>query len=60
MAKRGETFPWRLTYTWPGGMKGTTNYRTESDAEYAARRQRAVVGPNGETCTVTVAERISR
>lgn len=54
MAKRGETQPYRMTYTWPSGIKGTKAFPTLEQAAYAAGKQAAVVGPTGDHCATVV------
>lgn len=55
MAKRGETKPWKMTYLWPSGIKGTVAFGSETQARDAADRQAAIIGPDGESrCTVEV------
>ena len=54
MAKRGETRPWRVSYTFDNAVAGTLTFRTEEEALRAALRQALVVGPRGERCDVTV------
>lgn len=60
MAKRGQTKPWRMTYTWSNGLKGTTAHHSEDAARFAAEQQERRIGPNGETCTVEVTLRPSK
>lgn len=36
MAKRGETQPWRVTFVWDSGIKGTVACRTEDQANMKA------------------------
>lgn len=55
--KKGERAPWRMTYTWPSGAKGTRVFHTEDDARRAAQQQERVHGPSGERCTVAVTQR---
>lgn len=57
MAKRGETRPFRLHAQWPGGKPWTETFPTAERRDDAARRQRDVVGPTGDRCTVTTSER---
>lgn len=57
MAKRGETRPWRVIYTWPSGVTGVMTFRTEDEAIFWADQQKKVVGPNGDRCEVRVGRR---
>lgn len=52
--KRGQRATHRTVTQFEGGTPFRKGFLSRVDAEDAARRQRAVIGPNGETCTVTV------
>jgi len=52
--KRGQRATHRIVVTFEGGKPWRKAFLTEWDAEWAARRQRAIIGPNGENCTVVV------
>lgn len=52
--KRGQRCTHRTVAQFDGGQPFRKGHLSEQDAQEAARRQREVVGPNGERCTVTV------
>lgn len=52
--KRGQRATHRIVVTFEGGKPFRKAFHSLQDAEDAARRQRAVIGPDGQTCTVTV------
>lgn len=57
MAKRGETRPWRVTYEWDNGIKGSQSYQTEDHANLKADEIRRNAAHTDATVMVTVAHR---
>lgn len=52
--KRGQRATHRIVVTFEGGKPFRKSFLSQEDAESAARKQRAVIGPDGQTCAVIV------
>lgn len=61
MPKRGETRPWRMTYTWTGAtpVTATNAFGSRADAEDAARTQASRIGgtSGAKNCIARVTHR---